>query len=348
MPAPASACLPACLCAGNFSVAMDDGDDDSQHEEDMQLLAATAAAHPPPPPAAGAAWDAWPGQQQRITPTSVTPGPAAGGTLGGAADDADMDMVTPAPFAFPSAAGRPLPGAAAAAAPADGGLGLGLTQGVLSGAAPTDGAGGAAWRANLMHLLGPGFEAGQGSGIRFGASTDQQQQQQQAGVVDFTTPGSDMFTPAVSAAAVAAGRGAMRGGLFDTPLAGGGWATSPAPAAAAAAGTGAAVHAQGRGAAAGGRSGRGAGRDSLNTSGAAAAGSAAGAAEERGLLAEAADQLLAVAGMSGVGREVAQAAIQQSGGDLLQALAALRQQQQEQQEDPARPADHSPADGHHS
>ncbi|WIA34840.1 hypothetical protein OEZ86_013138 [Tetradesmus obliquus] len=79
----------------------------------------------------------------------------------------------------------------------------------------------AAAGANLMQLLGSDFsqQTGAAAGARFRAQLAAPGQQQLGGRgLGFDTPGSDMdmMTPA----AAGAGRGAVRGGLFDTPVEG--------------------------------------------------------------------------------------------------------------------------------
>jgi hypothetical protein len=95
----------------------------------------------------------------------------------------------------------------------------------LNGTAGDSGAAGnAAWRTNLMQLLGSDFSqqtgAAAAAGARFRAPPAAPGQQQQGGGLGlgFDTPGSDMdmMTPA----AAGGGRGAVRGGLFDTPVEG--------------------------------------------------------------------------------------------------------------------------------
>jgi hypothetical protein len=158
------------------------------------------------------------------------------GTPGG-----DMDMTTPAPFAFPSAAGPPriAPAAARAAAAAGRGVAgpsgavggaLGFTPGVtpeaaaaLNGTADGNAASGgnAAWRGTLMQLLGSEFaqQPSTAAGARFRAQPAAPGQHGGGLGSGFVTSGSDMdmMTPA----AAAGGQGAVRGGLFDTPEEGG-------------------------------------------------------------------------------------------------------------------------------
>ncbi|KAF6260843.1 POT family-domain-containing protein [Scenedesmus sp. NREL 46B-D3] len=172
---------------GNFSIAMDEEDDED--DDDGQLLADMDQVTPAE---AGGGWtdhSIFLPQPQMDTPAGAFAGAmAAAGGFGGAAaaaaapgatpSDADMDTITPSPFSFPSAAGPPRiapPAAARAAAaagpgrgaagPAATGRGLGFTPGVtpeaaaaLNGtAADSAAAGNAAWRGNLMQLLGSDF-----------------------------------------------------------------------------------------------------------------------------------------------------------------------------------------------